>query len=157
MAWRWLLWYLRITEEVKCIGHFNALLLYLAQIIWNAVEVTQREGRRYWYVLLIFCILIIKTTRCTYLTHSTVHSSSWEAKWFADSQEIPRISRNPKVHYRTHKRTSPVSILGQPNPVHIPTSHLLQIHPNIIHPSIKCILTYLLTNKEIYAMTQIPV
>ena len=26
-------------------------------------------------------------------------------------------------------------ILDQPNPVHIPTSHLLEIHPNIIHPS----------------------
>jgi len=26
-------------------------------------------------------------------------------------------------------------ILGQPNPVHIPTSHLLEIHPIIIHPS----------------------
>ena len=26
-------------------------------------------------------------------------------------------------------------ILGQPNPVHIPTSHLLEIHPNIIHSS----------------------
>ena len=25
--------------------------------------------------------------------------------------------------------------LGQPNPVHIPTSNLLEIHPNIIHPS----------------------
>ena len=39
------------------------------------------------------------------------------------------------VHYRTHKRPTPVSILGQPNPVHITTSHLLEIHPNIIHPS----------------------
>ena len=29
----------------------------------------------------------------------------------------------------------PVPILGQTNPVHIPTSHLLEIHPNIIHPS----------------------
>ena len=45
--------------------------------------------------------------------------------WFAASQEIPRISRNPKVHYRTHKRPPPVSILGQPNPVNISTSHLL--------------------------------
>ena len=49
-----------------------------------------------------------------------VQSPSWEANWFAASQEIPRISRNPKVHYRTHKRPSPVSILGQPNPAHIP-------------------------------------
>ena len=59
------------------------------------------------------------------LTHSMVQSPSWEANWFAASQEIPRISRNPKVHYRTHKRPPHVSILCQPNPVHIPTSHLL--------------------------------
>ena len=64
-----------------------------------------------------------------------VQSPSWAATWFAASQEIPRISLNPKVHYRTHKRTPPVSILGQPNPIHMPTSHLLEIHPNIIHPS----------------------
>ena len=61
------------------------------------------------------------------LTYSMVQSPSWEANWFAASQEIPRISRNPKVHYRTHKRPPPVPILGQPNPVHIPTSHLLEI------------------------------
>ena len=64
-----------------------------------------------------------------------VQSPSWAANWFAASQEIPRISRNPQFHYRTHKRLPPVSIMGQPNPVHIPTSHLLEIHPNIIHPS----------------------
>ena len=69
------------------------------------------------------------------LTHSTVQSPSWAANRFAASQEIPRISRNPNVHYRTHKRPPPVSILGQPNPVHIPTSHLLEIHPNITHAS----------------------
>ena len=69
------------------------------------------------------------------LTYSMVQSPSWEANWFAASQEIHRILWNPKVHYRTHKRPPPVSILGQPNPVHIPTSHLLGIHPNIIHPS----------------------
>ena len=66
--------------------------------------------------------------------YSMAQSPSWEANWFAGSQEIPRISRNPKVHYRTHKHPSPVSILGQPNPVHT-TSQLLEIHPNIINPS----------------------
>ena len=69
------------------------------------------------------------------LIYSMVQSPSWEANWLAASQEIPRISRNPKVHYRTQKRPPPVSILGQPNPVHMLTSHLLQIHPNIIHSS----------------------
>jgi len=62
-----------------------------------------------------------------------VQSPSWEANWFAASKEIPRISRNPNVHYRTHKPPPLVPIFGQPNPVHIPTSHLLEIHPNIIH------------------------
>ena len=77
------------------------------------------------------CVFLL----CNLLTYSMVQSPSWEANWFAASQEIPRISWNPKVHYRTHKRPPPIPILGQPNPVHIPTSHLLEIHPNIIHPS----------------------
>ena len=50
-------------------------------------------------------------------------------------KKFPSFLCNPKVHYRTHKRPLPVPVLGQPNPVHIPTSHLLEIHPNIIHPS----------------------
>jgi len=65
-----------------------------------------------------------------------VQSPSWEANWFAASQEIPCISRNPEVHYRTHKRPPPVSILDQPNPAHIPTSHLPEIRPNI-HPVLR--------------------
>jgi len=73
------------------------------------------------------------------LTYSMVQSPSWVANWFAASQEIPRISRNQKVHYRTHKRSPPLSIRGQPNPVHIPTFHLLEIHSNIIHPSSRTI------------------
>ena len=76
-----------------------------------------------------------RTLRTSLLTYFMAQSPSRAADWFATSQEFPRISRNPKVHYRTHKRTPPVSILGQPNPVHIPTSNLLEIHPNIIHPS----------------------
>ena len=56
----------------------------------------------------------------TLLTYSTVQSPSWEANWFAASQEITRILWNPKVHYRTHKRPPPVSILGQLDPVHTP-------------------------------------
>ena len=64
-----------------------------------------------------------------------VQIPSWDANWFAASQEIPCISRNPKIHYRIHKLPPPISILGQPSPVHIPTSHLQEIRPDIIHPS----------------------
>ena len=50
-------------------------------------------------------------------------------------KKFPAFLWNPKVHYPTHKRPPPLPILCQPNPVHIRTSHLLEIHPNIIHPS----------------------
>ena len=59
------------------------------------------------------------------LTRSMVQSPSWAANWFAASQEIPRISQNLTVHYRTHNRPSPVSILGQPNPIHFQIAVLL--------------------------------
>jgi len=54
-------------------------------------------------------LLTLANMKLTYLlTHSTVQSPSWEANWFAASQEIPRISRKPEVYYRTHKRPPPV-------------------------------------------------
>ena len=65
-------------------------------------------------------------------TYSMVQSPSWEANWFAASQETPRILLNPKVHYHTQKRLPPVPVLGQPNPAHLPTSHLLVQVPNFI-------------------------
>ena len=49
-----------------------------------------------------------------------VQSPSWKANLFSASQEIPRISSNPKVHYRNHKCLPPVPNLSQLHPVHLP-------------------------------------
>ena len=48
-----------------------------------------------------------------------VQSPSWEANWFAASQGIPRISRNLKFRYRTHKRLYPGPAQSSPY-THIP-------------------------------------
>ena len=58
-------------------------------------------------------------------------SRSQEANRFSARQEIPSIVWNPKVHYRTHKSQSPVSILTRAIQS-IPQSHFLMIYLNII-------------------------
>ena len=60
------------------------------------------------------------------VTYSMEQSPSWEANWFAASQEIPCILWNPKVHYRIHKCLPPVPIWSQLGPVHTPTPHFLE-------------------------------
>ena len=71
------------------------------------------------------------------LTYSMVQSPSWEANWFAASQDIPRISRNPKVHYRTHKGLSWASPIQSiyPHPTSWRSILILSTHLRLGFPS----------------------
>jgi len=66
----------------------------------------------------------VSCTKCTNRYLHQVHvltiltaDPSWEVNRFSTSQEIPQISWNPKVHYRSYKSSPPVLIPSQINPV----------------------------------------
>ena len=128
-----------IKRKAPINGNTKLKLIAISNMFWKYVSVFARTSlSSNYHIPLHFEPFFVQTlcfTDTQLLTYSMVQSPSWEANWFAASQEIPRILWNPKVHYRIDKRPPPLPVLGQPNSVHIPTSHLLEIHPNIIHPS----------------------
>ena len=68
------------------------------------------------------------------LTYSMVQSPSWEANWFAASQEFTVFHGTRRfITALTSVRHLSLS-WANPIPSIYPTSHLLEIHPNFIHP-----------------------
>jgi len=77
----------------------------------------------------LLCVCTLLPCLLIYLlTYSMEQSPSYEPNQFSASQEIPRILRNPAVHYCIYKCPPPVPILSQLDPVHTPILHFLKIH-----------------------------
>ena len=86
-------------------------------------------------LILILLIIILKFTKLkTFILTPWCRVLLEQLTGLQLVKKFPHFTE-PEGSFRTNKRPPPVPILGQPNPVHIPTSHLLEIHPNIIHPS----------------------
>ena len=82
-----------------------------------------------------FTGICIQTNKSGWTINNSVwQRNSWKPNSSLASQEIPRISWKPEVHYYIHKSASSVPILGHLNPVHAPPSHLFKINFNIILP-----------------------
>jgi hypothetical protein len=84
-----------------------------AEISWKTGNVTEK-------------FLVVMRRIPVLLNDFTEQIASWEA-----SEEIPQILWNQKVDYRGYKRTSPLPILSQINPVYAPY-HFMKIHLNFI-------------------------
>jgi hypothetical protein len=77
-------------------------------------------------------MMAIMSRKCFKISNYIQLGPSWEAAICATTQEFPKISWNPKVHYGVHKSPLLVPVLSQINPAHTTPSYFSKVHLNII-------------------------
>ena len=115
-------------------------LFRLTYIIWKyrtvgtvgsptrPVSLFRWEGPQFFVLLYLLLLTYLLTPWCGVLLEKLTGLQQLV-------KDFPAFYGTQRFITALNKRPPPIPILAQPNPVHIPTSHLLEIHPNIIHPS----------------------
>jgi len=108
--------------------HCHLWPVWLYHILLHYLTTDIIFGKKFLNTKSMFCFSLQHLSEtCLILPYSMEQRPSWEANQFSDSQEIPHILWNPKVHYCTHKCPPPVPILSQLDSVHTPTSYFLKV------------------------------
>jgi hypothetical protein len=76
------------------------------------------------------------------------------------SQEIPRLLRNPTVHYCVHKSPPPIPVLSQMNPIRTLQIWFLKVHFNITLPfmfkSFECSFSFMHSSQNFVSISHLP-
>jgi hypothetical protein len=72
---------------------------------------------------------------CSELREWLQLTNFWKADSHSASQEIPRLLRNSKVHYRVHNNPPLVLVQNHMRPLYNFSHYFPKIHSNIIFPS----------------------
>jgi len=116
-----------VTTFLDC-----TIMSWCSRWVWNVRFVEFLFCRSF-----VCCGLVVQIYFFIYLL--TYLRTSWCRVALEKLTGLQLFKRFPAFHWTWRFITAltsvhHLSILGQPHPVHIPTSHLLEIHPNI-HPS----------------------
>ena len=109
---------------------FLFLFLSFHQALCRVFNYTHQHMHVYIYIYLMLLTYLL-----TYLLTPWCRVLLKKLTGFQLVKKVPAFHGTRRFITALTSVPSPISILGPPNPVHIPTSHLLEIHPNIIHPS----------------------
>ena len=126
----------RSTKYKIHYGHFHWMLLLMKSILLTTktYHIDLKLKTQFWHIMYMIFTVLSLSILLTYLL------TQW-CRFLLEKLTGSQLVKNFPAFHGTRKFITALTnvrhfpILGQPNTVHITTSHLLEIHPYITHPS----------------------